>query len=139
MLLLSIVINHIVSYFIQQSDFELTSDIFNSGITLAHSAVCFGIDYLISHKKNGLGQTASDWEKARRQTTSIDADCPKLFGLAEDEIVYRHMIAVLEKRYADLTEPFCICRLSLGATLALDYTIRHKDKVSALVLIAEQK
>ncbi|MEG0564732.1 MAG: alpha/beta hydrolase [Hungatella sp.] len=87
---------------------------------------------------HGLGQTASDWDNTLRQTTLIDADCPELFSLAEEKIVYRQMMIGLEKRYADLTEPFCICGLSLGATLALDYTIRHKDKVAALVLIAGQ-
>lgn len=51
MIPVAIVINHIATYFIQQNNFELTSDIFNSGITLVLSAVCFGMDYLISQKK----------------------------------------------------------------------------------------
>lgn len=36
------------------------------------------------------------------------------------------------------TEPFCICGLSLGALLALDYAIRHNEQVAALVLIGVQ-
>lgn len=87
---------------------------------------------------HGLGQTASDWKNTLCQAASVDADCPELFSLADDEIVYHHLMAGLEKRYTNTTEPFCICGLSLGAILALDYTINHKDKVSALVLIAGQ-
>lgn len=47
-------------------------------------------------------------------------------------------LADLEQRYADVSEPFRICGLSLGAILALDFTIRHGDKVDSLVLIGAQ-
>lgn len=46
-----IVINYIVAYFIQQYNYELASGIFNISITLILSAVCFGMDYLISQKR----------------------------------------------------------------------------------------
>ena len=41
-------------------------------------------------------------------------------------------------RKGDATEPLCICGLSLGALLALDFTIRHGNKVDSLVLIGAQ-
>lgn len=40
--------------------------------------------------------------------------------------------------YEQETEPFILCGLSLGGVLALDYAIRHKNKVSSLVLIGTQ-
>lgn len=41
-----IVIIHVSAYFLPQIQFDFTSDIFNSGITLAFSLMCFGVDYL---------------------------------------------------------------------------------------------
>ena len=86
----------------------------------------------------GLGQTAQDWEEVIRQTALSEVDCPELFSLSEGEITYFGIRNGLEKRYADITEPFCICGLSLGALLALDYAIRHNEQVAALVLIGVQ-
>ena len=51
---------------------------------------------------------------------------------------YSAFQAEIEKRYDDTDEPFRICGLSLGAMLALDYTIRHKEKVDSLILLAAQ-
>ena len=87
---------------------------------------------------HGLGQTAQDWEEVIRQTALSEVDCPELFSLSEGEITYFGIRNGLEKRYADITEPFCICGLSLGALLALDYAIRHNEQVAALVLIGVQ-
>ena len=46
-----IAITHISACFLPQVQFDFTSDIFNSGITLALSLVCFGVDYLLYHRK----------------------------------------------------------------------------------------
>lgn len=46
-----IVITHIVAFFIPEIPFDVTSGIFNSGITLALSLVFFGLDYLFSRKE----------------------------------------------------------------------------------------
>lgn len=46
-----IAITHITACFLPQVQFDFTSDIFNSGITLALSLVCFGVDYLLYHRK----------------------------------------------------------------------------------------
>ena len=87
---------------------------------------------------HGLGQTAQDWEEEIRQTARSEVDCPELWSWSEGEITYFGIRNGLEKRYADITEPFCICGLSLGALLALDYAIRHNEQVAALVLIGVQ-
>lgn len=42
------------SLFLPQVQFDFTSDIFNSGITLTLSLVCFGIDYLLYHRKGDV-------------------------------------------------------------------------------------
>lgn len=87
---------------------------------------------------HGLGQTASDWNKTIRLAHCLDADCPEIFSFAENDMTYSQILKGFEKRYACETEPFRICGLSLGATLALDYAIRHKDKVASLILIGVQ-
>lgn len=49
-----IAITHISACFLPQGQFDFTSDIFNSGITLALSLVCFGVDYLLYHRKGDV-------------------------------------------------------------------------------------
>ena len=87
---------------------------------------------------HGLGQTAQDWNAVVEQVSCLDIDCPELFSLDGQDVTYSNVFAQLENRYADISEPFVLCGLSLGAILALDYTIRHGDQVSSLVLIGVQ-
>lgn len=46
-----IAITHIAVCFLPQVQFDFKSDIFNSGITLALSLGCFGVDYLLHNSK----------------------------------------------------------------------------------------
>ena len=87
---------------------------------------------------HGLGQTTHDWKDIIDKTSLSDTDCPDLFSLQEGSISYSGILTELEKRYANMTEPFRICGLSLGALLSLDYTIRHGDKVDSLILMGVQ-
>ena len=87
---------------------------------------------------HGLGQTAQDWNPVLEQLHCTDIDCPELFLLDGQEVTYANVFAQLERRYADTSEPIILCGLSLGAILALDYTIRHGDQVSSLILIGVQ-
>lgn len=87
---------------------------------------------------HGLGQTANDWQSVIAQASLSEADCPELFSLPQGSIIYSHMLEGLEERYGDMTEPFRICGLSLGALLAIDFAIRHGDKVASLILIGAQ-
>ena len=86
---------------------------------------------------HGLGQTARAWDAVTRLAVLPETDCPELAALAEGELIYPNVLAGLEKRYAN-ERNLQICGLSLGAILALDYTIRHSDRVSSLVLIGAQ-
>ncbi len=87
---------------------------------------------------HGLGQTAQDWREVVKQLSSFDIDCPELFSSMEDDISYAQILANLEQQYTDTADPLCICGLSMGALLALDFAIRHRDKTDALVLIGAQ-
>lgn len=86
---------------------------------------------------HGLGQTAKDWADIAGQLSS-DADCPELFALVQNGLSYLQILAGLEKRYADAAGPLRFCGLSLGGMLALDYAIRHGEKVDSLILIGIQ-
>ena len=87
---------------------------------------------------HGLGQTAQDWKEVVQQLSISDVDCPELFSSAEDEISYSQILGDLEQRYSEVKEPLRICGLSLGALLAIDFAIRHEEKVASLVLIGAQ-
>lgn len=87
---------------------------------------------------HGLGQSAGDWKETIRLSSCPEADCPELFSLAENGCTYTEILQGLEKRYAEEKEPFRICGLSLGGILAIDYALRHRSKVSSLVLISVQ-
>lgn len=86
----------------------------------------------------GLGQTVHDWREVIDKAALSDYDCPELIALSGKELKYSAIRAEIEKRYEDTDEPFRICGLSLGAMLALDYTIRHKEKIDSLILLAAQ-
>ena len=87
---------------------------------------------------HGLGQTSNDWNEVIKQTLYLDSECPELFYLSENDSTYSKILFGLEKLYANITEPFNICGVSLGAILALNYTIRNSDKVNSLILIGVQ-
>ena len=87
---------------------------------------------------HGLGQTVHEWDAVLSRTSLPDADCPELSMLTDGELTYAGLRTGLEKRYVDVKEAFRICGLSLGAVLALDYAIRHKEKVDSLILIGAQ-
>ena len=87
---------------------------------------------------HGLGQTAQDWKEVVRQLSTSSVECPELFSSTGNEISYSRILVELEQQYSNTTEPLYICGLSLGALLALDFTIRHGDKVASLVLVGTQ-
>lgn len=87
---------------------------------------------------HGLGQTAQDWKEVVCQLSSSNVECPELFSSMENEISYPQILGDLERRYSNAKEPLRICGLSLGALLAIDFAIRHGNKVASLVLIGTQ-
>lgn len=99
-----------------------------------------GRDFMKIIFLHGLGQDGTSWE----QTTAVigngaDAFCPNLSEwLFGKEVDYTNLYHALEKYCEQFNESFCLCGLSLGGILALQYTIMHGDKVAALVLIGTQ-
>ena len=87
---------------------------------------------------HGLGQTARDWRAVTRRLPDLDAECPELFSLAQDGAGYPELLAGLERRYAASAEPLCLCGLSLGAMLAIDFAVRHRECAASLILIGAQ-
>lgn len=82
---------------------------------------------------HGLGQRAADWDLVASQFPNTD--CPDLFKTAGEKLNYAAILSSLEERYEHEKEPLCLCGLSLGGMLALDYALRHGDRVAAMVLL----
>lgn len=82
---------------------------------------------------HGLGQRAADWDRVASQFPNTD--CPDLFETAGEKLNYAAILSSLEERYEHEKEPLCLCGLSLGGMLALDYALRHGDQVAAMVLL----
>lgn len=88
---------------------------------------------------HGLGQGPESWDETIRALgPEPDAACPDLFGLCGGARDYPGLYVAFEGCAGDFPEPVALCGLSLGAVLALDYTIRHPQRVCKLVLIAPQ-
>lgn len=89
---------------------------------------------------HGLGQSPASWnEVISSLPKQIDISCPDLFALCgQHKMHYMIMYHRLEKYLETVSEPIYLCGLSLGAILAMHYTIVHPKKVKALVLIAPQ-
>ena len=82
---------------------------------------------------HGLGQRVADWEQVASPFPNMD--CPELFEIAGEKLNYSAILSSLEERYEYEKEPLCLCGLSLGGMLALDYALRHCDRVAAMVLL----
>ncbi|MBT2652742.1 MULTISPECIES: alpha/beta fold hydrolase [Oceanobacillus] len=93
--------------------------------------------YIFIH---GLGQNSSSWEKTISylgETNKILR--PNLFELLQDkEPTYNNLYLAFTEYVDKISEPVVIIGLSLGAVLALNFTIDHPHRVRSLVLIAPQ-
>jgi len=89
---------------------------------------------------HGLGQGASSWDGVTSfLEETIDIDCPELFALPSGSAVtYIDLYQAFSDRYENYTEPLCLCGLSLGGIISLNYAIDHTLKVQSLVLIGTQ-
>lgn len=89
---------------------------------------------------HGLGQNSTSWTKTiaymERQDNII---YPDLFSLINDsDVSYSKLYEGFSEYCNNISEPLSLCGLSLGAVLALNYTIDNPQKVKSLVLIAPQ-
>ncbi len=89
---------------------------------------------------HGLGQTSSSWEKViAHLPTDIQIYRPCLSTIVKDkQITYQNLYKAFENECNCMETPLCLCGISLGAILALQYTLNNPQKVKSLMLIAPQ-
>lgn len=89
---------------------------------------------------HGLGQNPDSWSKVIEQLeTAEQSMCPDLSELVQgQDATYQNLYAAFSAMCDEIEEDICLCGLSLGGVLALNYAIEHPQKIRALVLIATQ-
>ncbi len=86
---------------------------------------------------HGLGQNASAWEKtvsALPDTRFLLPEMSEFTGDGSWQELYRNFSAWLGMQGTQL----CLCGLSLGAVLALNYAAEYPERVRSMLLIAPQ-
>ena len=83
---------------------------------------------------HGLGRTSSSWDKViARLPADIQTFRPCLPAIVKEErITYDNLYKAFEKECSRMEMPLCLCGLSLGAVLALQYTLNNPQKVKSL-------
>lgn len=98
-------------------------------------------NYIFMH---GLGQTAASWDRVTEQLTdSLPGDsvilCPQISELLESgEYTYHYLYRAFSEYCGRFEGPLHLCGLSVGAILALNYTIDYPERVASAVFIAAQ-
>lgn len=89
---------------------------------------------------HGLGQTPSSWD---RVTDFLPTDRQiyrsRLSSIVKNEpITYETLYQAFEDECSRMEALLCLCGISLGAVLALQYTLDNPKMVTSLILIAPQ-
>lgn len=89
---------------------------------------------------HGLGQIPSSWDKVTAYLSNdIHIYRPCLSSIVgERQITYDNLYEGFENECNRVELPLCLCGISLGAVLALEYTLNNPQKVQSLILIAPQ-
>lgn len=89
---------------------------------------------------HGLGQTSACWQSTLSYLPKhIVSTCPNLFELCpRDTMSYEKLYATFVAYCEKFAQPINLCGISLGAILALNYTIDYPKRVKSLVFIAGQ-
>ena len=89
---------------------------------------------------HGLGQNPDSWSKVIEQLEAAEHSmCPDLSELVQgQDTTYQNLYAAFSAMWDEIEEDICLCGLSLGGVLALNYAIEHPEKIKGLVLIATQ-
>ena len=89
---------------------------------------------------HGLGQNPDSWSKVIEQLEAAEHSmCPDLSELVQgQDTTYQNLYAAFSAMCDEIEEDICLCGLSLGGVLALNYVIEHPEKIKGLVLIATQ-
>ena len=70
----------------------------------------------------------------RRLEPELTVHCPSLSELAAGDPRYPALLSALETALDSILGPLHLCGLSLGGVLAMDYALRHPERVASLVL-----
>ena len=89
---------------------------------------------------HGLGQNPDSWSKVIEQLEAAEHSmCPDLSELVQgQDTTNQNLYAAFSAMCDEIEEDICLCGLSLGGVLALNYAIEHPEKIKGLVLIATQ-
>ena len=89
---------------------------------------------------HGLGQNPDSWSKVIEQLEAAEHSmCPDLSELVQgQDTTYQTLSDAFSAMCDKIEEDICLCGLSLGGVLALNYAIEHPEKIKGLVLIATQ-
>jgi pimeloyl-ACP methyl ester carboxylesterase len=95
------------------------------------------MQYVFIH---GLGQNSSSWSKTISfMPKDVCISSPDLSDiLHHQEVTYENLYHAFSDYCNSIPGALNLCGLSLGAVLALHYTIEHPEKVQSLALIAAQ-
>ena len=95
------------------------------------------MEYVFIH---GLGQKSSSWNKTISfMSNSAHISCPDLLTiLNQEEVVYENLYLAFSQYCDNISGRLNLCGLSIGAILALNYTIDRPEKVRSLALIGAQ-
>lgn len=85
---------------------------------------------------HGLGQTSSSWNDVIGEIEN--SFCPDLKQFINQKKVTYEVLYEKFSDYCNQFEKIDLCGISLGAILALEYTIKNPSKISSLTLIAVQ-
>ncbi len=93
--------------------------------------------YILIH---GLGQNSSSWDRTiSYMSEKYRIDCPDIIRLLGDkEPTYNNLYPAFSEYCREFGEPVCLCGLSLGAVLALNYALDQPETVQSMILIGAQ-
>ncbi len=82
---------------------------------------------------HGLGQSASSWNNViNKPDIAGEIITPDLVDLIQNkETTYENIYSMFSEMFSSKIGKLRICALSLGAVLALNYTIDHPEKVNS--------
>lgn len=83
---------------------------------------------------HGLGRSHRLAAVLRRLEPELTVHCPSLSELAAGDPRYPALLSALETALDSIPGPLHLCGLSLGGVLAMDYALRHPERVASLVL-----